>query len=183
MKEINVKSIMVPLSEYTAVSENATLYEAVLALEEAQKKADQDSEKRRSILVIDRDGRAVGTLDQWDVIKGLEPKCRPMESLKETSRFGFSPDFIKSMVESYSLWRTPLMDICKKADDIKVKDIMHSISAGYVDEETSLDKAIHQLVICCHQSLLVTRANDVVGILQLSDVFKEVCDRIKACQV
>lgn len=82
MKEINVKSIMIPLSEYTAVSENATLYEAVLALEEAQKKADQDSEKRRSILVIDRDGRAVGTLDQWDVIKGLEPKCRPMESLK-----------------------------------------------------------------------------------------------------
>jgi CBS domain containing-hemolysin-like protein len=183
MEEINVKSIMVPLSEYTAVSENATLYEAVLALEEAQKKADQDSEKRRSILVIDRDGRAVGTLDPWDVIKGLEPKCRPMESLKETSRFGFSPDFIKSMVESYSLWRTPLMDICKKADDIKVKDIMHSISAGYVDEETSLDKAIHQLVISCHQSLLVTRANDVVGILQLSDVFKEVCDRIKACRV
>jgi CBS domain containing-hemolysin-like protein len=183
MEEINVKSIMVPLSEYTAVSENATLYEAVLALEEAQKKADQDSKKRRSILVIDRAGRAVGTLDQWDVIKGLEPKCRPMESLKETSRFGFSPDFIKSMMESYSLWRTPLMDICKKADDIKVKDIMHSISAGYVDEETSVNNAIQQMITCCHQSLLVTRANDVVGILQFSDVFKEICNRIKACRV
>jgi len=183
MKEINVKSIMVPLGEYGTVSENATLYEAVLALEEAQKKADQDREKHRATLVIDKAGRVVGTLDQWDVIKGLEPKCRPMETLKETSRFGFSPEFIKSMMEGYSLWRTPLMDICKKADDIKVKDIMHSISAGYVDEETLLDKAIHQLVISSRHSLPVTRGNDIVGILHLSDVFKEVCDRIKACRI
>jgi predicted transcriptional regulator len=106
-----------------------------------------------------------------------------METLKETSRFGFSPDFIKSMMEGYPLWRTPLMDICKRADDIKVKDIMHSISAGNIDEETSLDKAIHQLVISSRQSLPVMKGNNIVGILQLSDVFKEVCDRIKACRV
>ena len=183
MKEINVKSIMVPLSKYSTISKDATLYDAVLALEEAQKKADQDSEKHRTTLVIDQGGRIVGTLDQWDVIKGLEPKCRPMETLKETSRFGFSPDFIKSMMEGYPLWRTPLMDICKKADDIKVKDIMHSISAGNIDEETSLDKAIHQLVISSRQSLPVMKGNNIVGILQLSDVFKEVCDRIKACRI
>lgn len=183
MKEIKVKNIMVPLSEYSTISKDTALYEAVLALEETQKKADQDSEKHRTTLVIDQGGRVVGTLDQWDVIKGLEPKCRPIETLKETSRFGFSPDFIKSMMEGYPLWRTPLMDICKKADDIKVKDIMHSISEGHVDEETTLDKAIHQLVNSNRQSLPVTRGNDIIGILRLSDVFKEVCDRIKACRV
>jgi CBS domain containing-hemolysin-like protein len=35
MKSISVKEIMVPLSEYATVSKDATLYEAILALEEA----------------------------------------------------------------------------------------------------------------------------------------------------
>ena len=38
MKSHLVKDIMVPLSEYATVSENATLFEAVLALEAAQEK-------------------------------------------------------------------------------------------------------------------------------------------------
>ena len=33
MKTINVKALMVPLAEYATVSEEATLYEAVQALE------------------------------------------------------------------------------------------------------------------------------------------------------
>ena len=36
MKSYTVKELMVPLSEYATVSEDATLYEAVLSLEEAQ---------------------------------------------------------------------------------------------------------------------------------------------------
>ena len=32
MKEIKVKSIMVPLSKYSTISKDATLYEAVLGL-------------------------------------------------------------------------------------------------------------------------------------------------------
>ena len=38
MKSYSVKDLMVPLSEYATVSEDATLYEAVLSLEEAQEK-------------------------------------------------------------------------------------------------------------------------------------------------
>ena len=34
-----------------------------------------------------------------------------------------------------------------------------------------------------HQSLLVTSGERIVGILRLSDVFKEVSDRIKACKI
>jgi hypothetical protein len=46
MKSYSVKDLMVPLSEYATVSEDATLYEAVLSLEEARKNS------RTSIPVI-----------------------------------------------------------------------------------------------------------------------------------
>jgi hypothetical protein len=34
-----------------------------------------------------------------------------------------------------------------------------------------------------HQSLLVTRGEEIVGVLRLSDVFKKICDSIKACRI
>ena len=36
VESYSIKELMVPLSEYATVKEDATLYEAVLALEEAQ---------------------------------------------------------------------------------------------------------------------------------------------------
>jgi hypothetical protein len=35
-----IENLMIPLADYATVSEDATLYEAVLALEESQKKFD-----------------------------------------------------------------------------------------------------------------------------------------------
>jgi hypothetical protein len=34
-----------------------------------------------------------------------------------------------------------------------------------------------------HQSLLVTRQGEIVGILRLTDVYVEVSERIKACEL
>jgi predicted transcriptional regulator len=52
-----------------------------------------------------------------------------------------------------------------------------------VAADASLDTAIHLLVMGHHQSLLVTRGKDIVGVLRLSDVFRKVSDGIKACKL
>ena len=66
----------------------------------------------------------------------------------------------------------------------KVKDIMYTPAEGeYVSEHAMLDTAIHQLVVGHHHSLLVTRGEEIVGVLRLTDVFREVCLRIKECMV
>ena len=79
--------------------------------------------------------------------------------------------------------KRPLDDIYHKSASIKVKDIMYTPTMGeYVAEDASIDAAIHQLVRGHHQSLLVTRGKQVIGILRLTDVFKEVCRAIKASQ-
>lgn len=184
MKQYQVQDLMVPLREYATVSVDATLYEAVVALEEAQQKFDQQRERHRAILVLDQKQQVVGKLSQIDVLRCLEPKYEEIGDLKAISRYGFSREFVKSMLTGYGLWEKPLQDICRKAARKKVQDIMDTPGEGeYVPAEATLDEAIHQLVMGHHQSLLVTRNQDIVGILRLSDVFREICKAIKACNI
>jgi CBS domain-containing protein len=184
MRTRKVRDLMVPIGGYATVSADANLYTAVMALKEAQKKFRQDRYKHRAILVYDENKRVVGKLSQLDVIRGLEAGYKKIGDLKGLSHSGFSPQLIKSMMESYSLWGEPLDDICRKGAQIKVRDVMYSPSEGeYVEEEASLAEAIHQLVVGHHQSLLVTRGEEITGILRLTDVFSEICETMEACQV
>jgi len=183
MRTIKVRDLMIPLAEYATVSQEATLYDAVVALEEAQKHVEGKKERHWSILVLDEQGRAVGKISQWAVLWAIEPKYERMGDLRATSRFGFSSEFMKSMIEYYGLWQKPFEDLCKKASEISVKDVMRSpTEAEYIPEDASLDQAVHQIVLGRHRSMLVTREESIVGVLRSSDVFKEVCERIRACR-
>ena len=52
-----------------------------------------------------------------------------------------------------------------------------------IEESASLNQAVHQIISGHHQSLLVTRGGNMVGILRLADVFHEVSNRIMSCRV
>lgn len=185
MQTISVKDLMIPLEEYATVSEGATLYEAVQALEKAQEEFDQSRYRHRAVLVFNDEKKIVGKLSQIDIIGALEPKYGEIAESKYLPRWGgFTKSFMKSMLAHYQLWEKPLADICRKAFDLKVKSIMYTPTEGeFVDEDASLAEALHQLILGQHQSLLVTRNKDIVGILRLTDVFKEVCEAIKACAI
>jgi CBS domain containing-hemolysin-like protein len=184
VKTIAVKDLMVPLSEYATVFKEATLYDAVLALEKAQQTFDPEKHRHRAVLVYDEQNKVVGKLGQLDILKTLEPKYAEMGDLGPLSRAGFSPEFLKSMIEKFALWDKPLSDICSKAAGLKVKDIMYTPTEGeYVEESASLGEAIHQLVMGHHQSLLVTRRKEIVGILRLVDVFRRVLEAMKTCEL
>jgi CBS domain-containing protein len=184
MKTLTVKDLMVPLAEYAKVSEKATLYDAVLALEKAQETYDPKKHRHRAVLVFDKNNKIVGKLGQLDILKALEPKYAEMGEPGAMSRAGFSPQFLRSMVEKFSLWNAPLKDICTKAAKLMVKEIMYTPSEGeYVNEGASLGEAIHMLLVGHHQLLLVTRGEDILGILRLVDVFKEVYETIKTCEL
>jgi hypothetical protein len=78
VKSFLMKDLMVPLSEYATVTEDATLYEAVLALEAAQENFEDKHTRycHRAILILDKDGHVIGKLSQLDVLRALEPKYR-----------------------------------------------------------------------------------------------------------
>ena len=182
MATTTVKDLMVPLEEYALVSQEATLYEAVLALEKAQEELDRTRYHylHRAILVFDQNQKIVGKISQLDILTALEPKYKEMGEPRSLSKAGFSPDFLKSMMEQYSLLTEPLTDVCGKAANAKVKEFMETPSKGeYVDEGVSLREAIHQFVMGHHQSLLVTSNDQIIGILRLTDVFKEIFQTMK----
>jgi CBS domain-containing protein len=178
-----VKDLMISLEDYATVSQDATLYEAVLALEEAQKRLHQRSYPHRAVIVLDEQGRTVGKLSQLDFIRALEPRYNEITDSKSLHRFGLTTSFVRGMIESQGLWQKPLDNLAQKASRIKVKDAMYTPAAGeFVDESASLDEGIHQLIMGHHQSLLVTRDSNVVGILRLSDVFTEICKMMQSEQ-
>ena len=184
MKSYSVKELMVPLSEYATVQDDATLYDAVLALEKAQENFEDRHNRyhHRAILVLDKAGNVVGKLSQLDVLKALEPKYQDMIQGRGSHRFGFTKAFMQSMLEDYSLFASPLDDICRKAGVQPVKKYMYTPTEGeYVSDEATLEVAIHQLVMGQHQSLLVTQGGKIVGILRLTDVFAAVFHKMKEC--
>lgn len=185
MKRFKVKELVVPLSEYAVISQDATLNEAVMALEKAQLEFDQTRYPHRAILVEDENHLVIGKLAQLDVLRALEPKYFEMQSEgRGMAHFGFSKKFLLDLLEVYRLFDKPMDDICKKAGQEKVSKFMQRLTEGqYIDESASLDEAIHLLVVGHHQSLLVTKGKDIVGILRLTDVFAAIVQAIKACSV
>jgi CBS domain-containing protein len=181
MKTIKVKELMVPLKDYATVHREATLREAVLALEKAQLTLDPSRHKHRAILVLDESGKVVSKIVMKDILVAIEPNYGKVEGMEVLQRSGYSPDLIRSMLEDNILWSKPLQFVCKRATNLKVSDFMRAPSEGeYIDENATLGEATHQLVAYPYHSLLVTSDDDVVGILRLSDVFTKICDLIKA---
>lgn len=177
-----VKDLMVPLHEYATVSEEATLFEAVMALEAAQSEFDHNRYRHRAVLILDKKGKVVGKLSQLDILRAIEPKYDDMGDQIPLTRFGYSRKFMSSLMEKFSLWDTPIQDICKKSMRLKVTSFMYVPSEGeFVEEDTTLTEALHHLVMGHHQSLLVTKGSDIVGILRLTDVFKEITQIVKEC--
>lgn len=180
-----VKDFMVPLADYATVSQDATLFEAVMALEETQNKFKSGNYWHQAVLVYDADKKIIGKISQLDVLRALEPQYDQMTDRSALTRFGLSREYLKKMFEQFDLLHKPLDHICRKASGLKVENFMYCPTEGeYIEEDASLNEAIHQLIIGSHRSLLVMGGvqKQIVGILKLTDVFAEVCSIIKQCE-
>jgi hypothetical protein len=180
MKTITVRELMVPLQKYATVPREATLREAILALERAQMTLDPSRHKHRAILVLDESGKVVSKITMKNILLALEPNYGKVEGMGVLERSGFSPDLIKDMLGSNALWAEPLQFFGERAAMLKVSDFIQAPSEGeYIDENATLGEATHQLIVQPYLSLLVTSGDEVVGILRLSDVFTKICDIIR----
>lgn len=185
MTTFTVKDLMVPLSEYATVPEGSTLFEAVMALERAQEEFDHTKYRHRGILILNKERRVVGKISQVDVLRALESEDRELKEVKELDQFGFSPKFLRNLYKKRRLQGVHLNDMCSSAVRVKVEDCMQTIQEGeYIDQDASLDAAIHHLILENHLSLLVTdHRKEIVGVLRLSDVFAAVFHAMKECEV
>ena len=182
MKTVTVRTRMVPIEEYATVPQNADLFEAIKALEDAQKTFDPSKHKHRAILVLDDGGHVVGKISMFDILMALEPKYEALDAAGKLSLSGYNPEFIKALIKDNVLWNEPLQFACARASRLHVSEIMEAPAKGvYIDADATLDEAMHRLVVFRYHSLIVTSDTRVVGILRLSDVFAQICKTIKDC--
>jgi CBS domain-containing protein len=184
MKSYSVKEMMIPLAEYATVFKDANLLEAVMALDRAQAGFDQTGYRHRAILVLDQNSDIVGKVSQHDVLIALEQNYKTLLEKEKgaLNRFGLSNMFVKYAMKEYNLWDKPLDHLCKKAVQRNVGEFMYTPTEGeFIDENETLNNAVHKLIIGKHHSLLVTRRGKIAGVLRLSDVFETITDVLKEC--
>lgn len=179
------RDLMVPISEYATVEIGTPLIEAVQALETAQETYTESKYQHRAVLVLDDSGNVVGKITQLRALKAIEPKFDYVDDIKELKKFNFSDDYLVELRAAYReqgkiINKTTLA----KAADKKVEQFMQTHSSGeYINEEGSLDQAIHKLVSGKHLSLLVTKDEKITGILRVADVFAAVFGEITSLKI
>ncbi len=182
MEKMKVRDFMVPLKEYVCIAEDATLGDAILALKNARERCAPGLYAYRAVLVCTKVGTVLGRMSLLDVLRNLEPRYIELGDLKKYAGHGLSAEYLKSTMMQFGIWQTPLDDLCRKADDVKVKTVVAAPLEGeIIDAEAPLDRALHQLIVGHFQSLLVRSGGDFVGLLLLETAFEEVARRVETC--
>lgn len=178
MDDKRVKDLMLPLDEYAVVPEDATLVDALVALEEAQGDLPPGRHPHRAVLVVDKGGTIVGKLGHLAFLKAMEPKYALLGDIQTLSRAGLSSEFITDMMSNMRFWGDESPGMRRRAHAVRVKDAMRKVDEN-IDENASLMEAIHCLVMWQTLSTLVTRNGQVVGILRLTDLFAAVSEYVR----
>ena len=169
MSTMRVKDLMIPLEDYPVVSEEKTRLEALIAIRAAFDDANGRS-RARAVLVVDKNRRVVGKIDQLAVLMALEPKCSLARDMDLLRRSGVSAEDLSAMMNNNQLFQDDLESLCLRSGRLSVRDVMRPIEES-VEEDSPLTDAIHKLVLGQTLSILVKRQGQVVGLLRLSDLF------------
>lgn len=167
-----VKDLMLSLSEYAVVGEDATILDALRALVASQAKVPPGKQPHRAILVRDRRGEIVGKLHHFAFLRALSPARKPMVTSDVLERAGVGDDLREASMRMLDLLTGDLIDVCERARNVAVRDVYTPATVG-VDEDAPLSDAISMFLDHQTLSLLVHRGGRTVGILRLSDLFDE----------
>ena len=183
MKNKQVKELMVPITEYATVHEDANMAEAITAFENKEKSYGDAPYRHQSLVVIDSNRHVVGRLSQVDMMRTLEPGYDELGESHWIGRSVLSKKVLATLREQFQLWEQPLETMCETVCKARVKDHMQAPSEGeFVSETDTLNIAIHRIVMGRHHSLLVVREKEIVGILRSTDLFNALYDMMAECK-
>jgi CBS-domain-containing membrane protein len=176
MKNYLVKDLMVPISEYATVVIGTSLLEAIRVLERAQDAYTISKYQHRAIIVLDHYGHVVGKISQLRALKAIEAEFDFTDELEDIHKFKFSESYVTQLRDKYrSRVKIINEETLREAAGKKVEEFMQMPTPGeFVAEDCILDTAIHRLIAGRHLSLLVTKDEQIIGILRISDVFAAV---------
>lgn len=180
MEKLKVRDLMTPVGEFPQLAAGATFYEALQALEEAQRSYLAGESKQRILLVTDPTGRIIGKISPIDLLRGLETNYQRVDAEKILRRFGLNYVW-EAVQKEYQLWENPFRELCRKAAGVHVGDFIQPSAEQSVRTDDNLAKCFHLFVMNRHAALFVVEGTEIVGLLRFTDVFEKVSQTMKTC--
>ena len=172
-----VRDLMLPLSEYAVIAEDATVLDALEALRSAQANLPAERQPHRAVLVRDRRGEITGKVHYFAFLRALVPERKALGERGVMDRAGVGDDLRESSMRWLDVFTGHLVDYRERARSVCVRDVCTDIAVS-IDEGAGLPEAISMFLSQQTLSLLVRRGSRSVGILRLSDLFDELSRRI-----
>ncbi len=172
-----VKDLTLSLSEYAVVDEDATILDALRALDKSQAALPPGRQPHRAVLVRDRHGTIVGKLHHFAFLRALIAERKTWLEGGILDRAGVGDDLLQASLQTLGLLTGDLVDVCVRARNVAVRDV-YTAATARIDEEASLADAAAAFLEHQTLSLLVGRGGQTVGILRLSDLFDELARQI-----
>ena len=161
-----VGDIMIPLQEYTTLSEDATVRQAIAQLHQSFSQrsgaASIMETGHRSVLVTGPGGQVVGLLSIMELLDGLIPAYLSYPKPSTADSIQYSPIF----------WRGLFTKQMKTLGGQKLSDLMSPAPAS-IETSASLLEAAYMLVQNEERRLLVVQNRKPVGVLREQDLFFE----------
>lgn len=150
-----VKEIMVPIEDYSTISENATIYDAIKILQQSFHRDGKAWYGHRSVIVLGEDGSLTGILTLRGLLKAV--------GLRELD------EDINIKSESWGWYFTHKL---RKESKMQVKDVMRPLALATVNTDTDIASAAITLLRHQVNSLPVLKDGKPVGILRTLDIFR-----------
>ncbi|PKN61647.1 MAG: response regulator [Deltaproteobacteria bacterium HGW-Deltaproteobacteria-15] len=166
-EEKKASDIMIPLEEYTSISADSTVKDAIGALKRSYESFLSSGKVmeygHRSILVFDTRGRLSGILSILDLIKALRPAylTAPKPSMADALRY------------STMFWSGLFTSQAKGLVNKKVSDIM-SEPPLTIEEDANLMEIAEMMVTEKARRVAVTRKGKVIGVVREQELFFEI---------
>jgi len=159
-----VKDLMIPLEDYPHIPYWFTLRQAMAIVREAAIKFEGAFEPR-AVLVFDEKYQLMGMLTLRDIIKGLEPRF-----LQETGLIKMDPSLTVLVGDLFG----PGL---KEASQKPVSEVMSTIKVT-IQGSDPIAKALFLMIKENVGMMPVIQNNKVVGMIRLSDLFKEISEMV-----
>ena len=180
MKDILVKTVMIPISDYATVKRENNLTDVLHAVE--QKGKAEQGHAHRDAIVVDENGRFIGKVTMIDIFRALEPNYRKKH--REQAGQTLTDEFVRKAVKEFKLWLEPIESVCERGSKVTVADAMHTPEQSeYIKESDTLEKAMNCYVMGVHQPLIVKKGDEVTGVLRFGDIFEVVREQLLNCRL
>jgi CheY-like chemotaxis protein len=167
LEERLVRDVMIPITDYTTITEEQSVGEAVRKLRESFSAAVCTSRLmetgHRSILVFDRQGRVKGMLAIVDLLRAIMPAYLSAPKPSMADAIQYSPMF----------WRGAFNREIELVARRRVGEIM-APAPMTINDDANLMEAAYTMVTCKMRRMVVMRGGEVAGIVREQDLFFEI---------